>query len=301
MSSKIRKNCKFLPNLFMLLGAVSVAFAMLLSMVNLPVSAGDGNPEITCPSGGGWDKVDLPSDTYYEFTYDAPPDKLIERSCWKSGTTREITFHVPPVSSVTFTNSQYLSHYSIFLGDKPDPTPDDPTDTPVTPTVPTDTPVTPTVPTDTPVTPTVPTDTPVTPTVPTDTPVTPTVPTDTPVTPTVPTDTPVTPTVPTDTPVTPTVPTDTPVTPIPDEPSPTPVDPGQTSTPDVDETPDPTNAPTFPPPTSNDPPTILIPVTGSELDSNSPLDRLQSVLFNLGLSFLGLGLVLQSLRKKINL
>jgi hypothetical protein len=45
----------------------------------------------------------------------------------------------------------------------------------------------------------------------------------------------------------------------------------------------------------------LIPVTGSVLNGSSPLDRVQSVLFNLGLSFLGLGLVLQSLRKKINL
>jgi len=85
MSSKFRKFLKVLPNLFMVLGAVSVAFALLLSMVNLPVSAGDGGNSDVCPSGDGWDKVDLPSDTYYEFTYNAPPGKLIAGSCWKSG------------------------------------------------------------------------------------------------------------------------------------------------------------------------------------------------------------------------
>ncbi len=68
----------------------------------------------------------------------------------------------------------------------------------------------------------------------------------------------------------------------------------------TDETPDPTAQPTLPPPTSNDPPTVLIPVTGSELGSNSPLGKVQSVMFNFGLGFLGIGIVLQSLRKRLN-
>jgi hypothetical protein len=56
----------------------------------------------------------------------------------------------------------------------------------------------------------------------------------------------------------------------------------------------------LPPPTNNDPPTVLIPVTGAEFGSNSPLEKVQSVMFNLGLGFLGIGLVLQSLRKRLN-
>jgi hypothetical protein len=106
---------------------------------------------------------------------------------------------------------------------------------------------------------------------------------------------------------TPEDPTPTPVTPTPDDPTPTPEDPtatplpdDPTPTPQTDETPDPTVAPTLPPPVSNDPPTVLIPVTGAEFGGDSPLRNVQSVLFNLGLSFLGLGLVLQSMRKKLN-
>jgi hypothetical protein len=88
------------------------------------------------------------------------------------------------------------------------------------------------------------------------------------------------------------------VVPTPEDPSPTPAEPTPTTV--TDETPDPTPQPTLPPPTSNDPPTVLIPVTGAEMGSGNPLENVQSVMFNLGLSFLGLGLVLQSLRKRLN-
>ncbi len=58
MSSKFRKLFKVLPNVFMVLGAMSVAFAMLLSMVNLPASAdtpenssGEQEEDKHCPDG----------------------------------------------------------------------------------------------------------------------------------------------------------------------------------------------------------------------------------------------------------
>jgi len=51
MSSKFRKFLKVLPNIFMVLGVVSVAFAMLLSMVNLPVAA-QQPVDLQCPDGG---------------------------------------------------------------------------------------------------------------------------------------------------------------------------------------------------------------------------------------------------------
>jgi hypothetical protein len=76
----------------------------------------------------------------------------------------------------------------------------------------------------------------------------------------------------------------------------------------VDETPDPTEPPdtedppepTLAPPVSNDPPVVLIPVTGIELGGNSPHSDAQNFIFNMGLSFLGLGVVLQSVRKRFN-
>jgi hypothetical protein len=102
-------------------------------------------------------------------------------------------------------------------------------------------------------------------------------------------------------------PTNTPVldgpTPIPDYSgqTPTPNDTGLTSTPDVDETTYPIIAPTFSPPRNNDLLTLLIPVTGSESNGISPLEKVRSLLFNFGLIIFGFGLVFQSIRKKLNL
>jgi hypothetical protein len=183
------------------------------------------------------------------------------------------------------------------------PTSEDPTPTPTETEVPTPTPTDTEVPTPTPTDTVVPTPTPEDPT---PTPVTPTpeAPTPTPVTPTpedptpTPSDPGTTPT-PSDPGTTPT-PSDPGTTPTPDLPEETPTPGDPTATPGTGETPDPTPQPTLPPPTSNDPPTILIPVTGMEIGNHSPIDKVQSVMFNMGLGFLGLGLVLQSLRKKLN-
>jgi hypothetical protein len=84
--------------------------------------------------------------------------------------------------------------------------------------------------------------------------------------------------------------------------------PDPTNTPVPDETPDPTEPPvtdetpepTLAPPDPDEPPTVLIPVTGVELPGNSPLSDVQNFVFNMGLSFLGIGLVLQSIRKRFN-
>ncbi len=315
MSSKLRKFMKYIPQFFTILGAVSVAFAMLLSLVNVPVQAAEIKAAAeTCPDGSdGWVKVNVGDNP--TFTYTAPGEYLIAEWCYKAGSNPLVFGDViPPQKTVTLVSiyQQGISHASFRLII---PTP---TNTPPQDETPTNTPVTPTPedPTPTPVTPT--------PEDPTPTPVTPTPedPTPTPVTPTPedPTPTPVTPTPedPTPTPVTPTPEdsTPTPVTPTPEDPTPTPSDPGTTPTPDLPEetptpgdptatpgtgeTPDPTPQPTLPPPTSYDPPTILIPVTGMEIGNHSPLGKVQSAMFNMGLGFLGLGLVLQSTRKRLN-
>ncbi len=82
-------------------------------------------------------------------------------------------------------------------------------------------------------------------------------------------------------------------------------DPTQDPTPDPtqDPTPDPTEdpGPEVPPPTSNEDPAVLIPVTGIDL-SGSPLSTvnfLQKITFNLGFAFLGLALVLTGVHKKL--
>jgi hypothetical protein len=201
------------------------------------------------------------------------------------------------------------------------PTPDTPT--PVTPTPDTPTPVTPTPDTPTPVTPTPDTPTPVTPTPDTPTPVTPTPDTPTPVTPTPDTPTPVTPTPqeptptpqePTNTPVTPTsqVPTSTPVEPTPGEPTPTqptetlitPIIPvtGETPTPQPQEPTKipPTNVPTLAAPIGTNSPSVLIPVTGGDLTPASPIETAQKIILNFGFALIGLGLILQGIRRRIS-
>jgi len=80
--------------------------------------------------------------------------------------------------------------------------------------------------------------------------------------------------------------------------------PDPTNEPNPEKTPDPTSAPDQPAPeaTLSQPvqqsnPTVLIPVTGVEF--GAPMRKTSSVLFNTGLGLLGIGLVLQSIRKKI--
>lgn len=296
MSSKLRKHLKFVPQFFTVLGALSMAFALLLSVVNVPVMA---NGQETCPDGGDWEKKDGLSGTSYN--YDAPTGKLIVEWCYKSSTTVNYGSVNPPQASVSITSTvkndnnkvQDISHASFRLIDKPADTPVPPTLTPSN--TPTNTPVPPTItPSNTPTNTAVPDD-------PTQTPGGPTA-TNTEMPPTLtPTNTEVPPE------ATPTLteevkdpdPTATPVldeTPVP------------TGTPVNDETPDPTEPPvvedepepTLAPPVTNDQPTVLIPVTGIELGGNSPLSDVQNMMFNLGLSFLGVGLVLQSLRKRLN-
>lgn len=199
----------------------------------------------------------------------------------------------------------------------PSPTPQQPTNTPTftnTPVIPTNTPEVPTLtpgtatPQEPTLTPQQPTTTPATPTPqePTPTPQQPTTtpeePTATPVTatPQDPTPTPQEPTVtpenPTETPVT----TTTPVTATPQEPTPTPQEPGTTPqepTKEVTKVP-PTKVATLGVPAVVDDPGVLIPVTGGDMTPLSPLEAAQKVVFNLGLGFIGLGLVLQGLRRR---
>ena len=284
MSSKFRKIMKFVPQFFTILGAVSVAFAMLLSMVNIPVHAEPNPPK--CPETGLYVKVEAikNQETYKSNTYGwvritADNDQAfwgaytpyeVINACIKAGAGG--IYYVDDPNGTDKLSKYDISHVVVYFTEK--------TPTPETPTPETPTPETPTPETPTPETPTPETPTPETPT--------PEAPTPTPEQPTA---------TPTDPGTTPT-PDDPQETPTPGDPSPTPEDP--TATPGTDETPDPTPQPTLPPPTSNDPPTILIPVTGMEIGNHSPIDKVQSVMFNMGLGFLGLGLVLQSLRKKMN-
>jgi hypothetical protein len=349
MLGKIRKMLKIFPKVFIVMGSVSVALAMLLSMVSEPAHANTIQTQETCPKDAGWTKVDGLTGKSYSFN--SSSDKLIVEWCYKASTTVKYGSVYPPSSSYTVESSvkdknqeiQNLSDASFRLIDG------SPTNTPImketqisTPTstpefdgpIPTNTPTNmpdPTLtntPTSTPVfdgpiptyTPTntpeptltnTPTNTPVF-----DGPIPTYTPTNTPE-PTLtntPTNTPVfdgpIPTyTPTNTPE-PTLtntPTNTPVfdnpTPIPDDlgQTPTPNDTGLTSTPDVDVTTDPIIAPTFSPPRNNDLLTLLIPVTGSELNGISPLEKVRSLLFNFGLIIFGFGLVFQSIRKKLNL
>ena len=280
---------KFVPQFFTILGAVSVAFAMLLSMVNIPVHAEPNPPK--CPETGLYVKVEAikNQETYKSNTYGwvritADNDQAfwgaytpyeVINACIKAGAGG--IYYVDDPNGTDKLSKYDISHVVVYFTEKT-PTPETPT--PETPTPETPTPETPTPETPTPETPTPETPTPETPT--------PEAPTPTPEQPTA---------TPTDPGTTPT-PDDPQETPTPGDPSPTPEDP--TATPGTDETPDPTPQPTLPPPTSNDPPTILIPVTGMEIGNHSPIDKVQSVMFNMGLGFLGLGLVLQSLRKKMN-
>lgn len=93
-----------------------------------------------------------------------------------------------------------------------------------------------------------------------------------------------------------------------------PVDPNPSETPDPETTTEPTEKPnpektpeppvvsdepnpTLAPPTTSSNPTVLIPVTGIEF--GTPINKVQSISFNLGLGLLGVSLVLRSIRKKI--
>ena len=274
----------------MVFGALLVAISMVLSLVNVPVQAAPSKGQETCPDGGDWIKKDLPGNSRF-FTYRAPAGYLIYEYCYKAATNVVYTQVDPPSTIVEIESGTKhdLSHISVRIL-IPTPTPEtpipEPTDTPV-PTA-TDTPV-PTA-TDTPV-PTA-TDTPV-PTA-TDTPVPTSVPpTSTPVRPTdtPPPDIPPTSVPPTNTPIPDIPPTDTPPA---EQPSPTPDDPGATQTPSND----PPEEPTLPPPPSYDQPSFLIPVTGSEVGNENPLDSARASSFNLGLGLLGIGLVLKTIRKK---
>jgi len=81
-----------------------------------------------------------------------------------------------------------------------------------------------------------------------------------------------------------------------DEPTPTPTVVVVTDVPPTDV---PTVPPTLPPPDPTNPPQVLIPVTGADLSMPVPLARQQSLFGNLGLSLLGLGLVLQGLSRRV--
>jgi len=309
MLSKIKKFIKFLPQAFITMGALSIAFAMLLSVVHIPVKADSGCPVPGSSEDGGiWDKTGSITSTSWE--YNLPEGKAASKYCFHvSGETYSGSFS-PPKTTVSFTSLDYnppdsnnfiINWVMLLVVDLVPPTAT-PTNVPPTAT-PTDVPPTAT-PTDVPPTAT-PTDVPPTAT-PTEVPPTAT-PTDVPPTAT-PTDLPPTAT-PTDVPPTTTpgdptaTPTDVPPTETPTDvpPTSTPTDVSATATPPSDETPVPTQQPTLPAPVTTSTPAVLIPVTGSEIASNSPFGQFQEAMFNLGLGFLGIGLVLQSIRKKINL
>jgi hypothetical protein len=283
MSSKFRKIIKFLPQFFTILGAVSVAFAMLLSMVNIPAQA-EANPQ-KCPETGlnvkveakenqetynfntyGWVRITADNDQAFWGAY--TPYKVIN-ACIKAGAGG--IYYVDDPNGTDKLSKYDISHVVVYFELAGDPTEEptvEPTEEPtVEPTVePTET-ITP-VPGD-----------------------------------------------PTPDPSE-TVTPDPSVTVTPDPGSPTPdpsetvtPDPSETVTPDPgnptptedpDQTTNPTSVPTMSQPVPSNDPTILIPVTGMEIGNHSPIDKVQSVMFNMGLGFLGLGLVLQSLRKKLN-
>ena len=89
-------------------------------------------------------------------------------------------------------------------------------------------------------------------------------------------------------------------TPTPGEPSPTPGEPTPTPGGSTATTvpPNPTSVVTLAPPASSDSSPILIPVTGSDLSSNKTQELYKSILFNLGLGMLGIGLILQGIFRK---
>ena len=328
---------KVLPNVFTMLGAVSVAIAMLLSMVNLPVQASE-----TCPSGDGWVKIEGLKGT--SFTYEAKDGKLIKEWCYKAGSDNgpggvESGVLEIPVPSYTVTSTFWnppktnlldLSHASFLLVDAPPPpntpTPTDipeetptPTDVPQetpTPTdIPQETPTPTDVPQETPTPTDVPQETPTPTDVPQETPTPTDVPGETPTPTDVPTATPTTEATPDDPGTTPTPTDEPPATPTPsDDPTATPVDPGTTPTPEptdipedpgttptpsTDQTPAPTTQPTLPIPVTNVTPQVIIPVTGSSFDPISSLGLFQKILFNFGLGFLGFGLILQAIKRKL--
>ena len=310
MLSKFRKVLKFAPQLFTVFGALSIAFALLLSVVNLPVMAnggvvnweGNGSNNLPCVNGvAQWNFSGGQNVTSAVLTVNGQNYGMSQTGgVWKA--------QVPGLSTVSEAYVTYtgdlgngnsvltISHCTL------DETPD-PTNTSVPPTLtpsntPTNTPVAPTfTPSNTPTNTAIPDDPD-----PTQTP-------GGPIATNTPTD------IPTATPTN-TIPPATPTETVTEEPK----DPGPTGTPVTDETPNPTEPPvtdetpdptqppvtdetpepTLAPPVSNDPPSVLIPVTGIELGGNSPLSDAQNFIFNMGLSFLGLGLVLQSLRKRFN-
>jgi hypothetical protein len=75
----------------------------------------------------------------------------------------------------------------------------------------------------------------------------------------------------------------------------TPTVPSNTATPG--ETPE---VPTLPPPVQLDTPSVLIPVTGADLSMATPANQLQKTSFNFGLAFIGLGMVLQGIRRRFD-
>ncbi len=339
MSSKFRKHLKFVPQFFTILGALSMAFAMLLSIVNLPVLAnggvvdweGNGSDNLPCNGVAQWNFTGGKDVTSAVLTVNGQNYGMNQTGgVWKanvSGLGTEVDAYVTYTGELGNGNAVLtISHCT------EDETPD-PTNTPVSPTftpsnTPTNTQVPPTLtpsntPTNTQVPPTLtPSNTPTNTAVPDEPTQTPEDPTQTPEEPTQTPEEPTqTPEVPTETPVE----TETPPTEVPSDPDPTvtpefdetpdPTDPPEfdetpdpTDPPEVDETPVPTDPPvvpdepepTLPPPVVNNPPAVLIPVTGIEFGGNSPLSNVQNSMFNLGLSFLGFGLVLQSLRKRLN-
>lgn len=226
MSKLFRKTIKFMPQILTMIGAISVAFAMLLSLASIPVQASDSR-------ASNLQNNNNLSGTFY--------------SEENPGSNNQPNI-VPPTETIEATPPTKIP---------PAVTPELPTPT-VEPPTPTVEPPTPTVELPTP-----------------------------------------TVEAPTPTVEAPT-PTVAPPTSTPTEPGTnlTPDVPVVTETPDPGETPQPPEEPTLAPPTSNEPPTILIPVTGSEVSNQSPLGKIQTTLFNMGIGLLGLGLVLQSISRK---
>jgi hypothetical protein len=226
----------------------------------------------------------------------------------------------PTVTPVTPTSEDPTATPVTPIPDKPTstpvtPIPEDPTATPVTPTSeePTATPVTPTPEETTPVIPTpeepIPTPVSPTPAEPTSTPVVsiPEEPTPTSVLPTPqnPIPSPVTPTPEALTPEPETPEPITPTTEIPLE-SPTPGAPeftpiipvtGETPTPEERNS-NPTPISTLAVPGSSGQQAMLIPVTGGDFTPVSTSSVLREIMFNLGLGFVGLGLILQGIRRR---
>lgn len=294
-----RKSLKYYPQFFMILGALSVALAMVLSLVNIPVQANQVRNSINESTGGELDTMSQKSESDDLFsvgpspTVDAPTPtlKIITETPTSTftntptSTPTDMLTETPTFTPTnTFTNTPTSTPTSTFTNT--------PTSTPTSTFTNTAT-ATPTstftnTPTFTP-TKQVPNETPMS--TPTFTPTS--TPTETPTSTPTKTEVAATPSVdaPTPTPGTDLTPFQTP-----DDPGTTPDAP--TSTPGVDETPNTNVQPTLPPPVSIGTPSVLIPVTGAELANSHPLDKLQTILFNLGLSLFGIGLVLQSLRKR---